>query len=142
MWVLQKPNGREKNIENTEKINTFFQPSEKLEFTVYIQNKTIYTLPLRLFIQIFRSMCIASTGLWFVSLQNSTEELEDGEVMNGMQTELLTSPKTMDALRYSIYVNKNILFQLNVFFKFIVVLFYRKDQDKNTWVKPKSKINC
>ena len=62
--------------------------------------------------------------------------------MNGMQTELLTSPKTMDALRYSIYVNKNILFQLNVFFKFIVVLFYRKDQDKNTWVKPKSKINC
>ncbi|RCU21166.1 hypothetical protein DVA79_22140, partial [Acinetobacter baumannii] len=29
---------------------------------------------------------------------NSTEELEDGEVMNGMQTELLTSPKTMDAL--------------------------------------------
>lgn len=142
MWVLQKPNGREKNIENTEKINTFFQPSEKLEFTVYIQNKTIYTLPLRLFIQIFSSMCIASTCLWFVSLQNSTEELEDGEVMNGMQTELLTSPKTMDALRYSIYVNKNILFQLNVFFKFIVVLFYRKDQDKNTWVKPKSKINC
>ena len=77
-------------------------------------------------------MCIASTCLWFVSLQNSTEELEDGEVMTGMQTELLTSPKTMDALRYSIYVNKNILFQLNVFFKFIVVLFYRKDQDKNT----------
>ncbi|OWK13006.1 hypothetical protein Celaphus_00015120, partial [Cervus elaphus hippelaphus] len=29
---------------------------------------------------------------------NSTEELEDGEVMNGMHTELLTSPKTMDAL--------------------------------------------
>uniref|UniRef100_A0AC11D7D3 Par-3 family cell polarity regulator beta n=1 Tax=Ovis aries TaxID=9940 RepID=A0AC11D7D3_SHEEP len=31
-------------------------------------------------------------------IPNSTEELEDGEVMNGMQTELLTSPKTMDAL--------------------------------------------
>lgn len=29
-----------------------------------------------------------------------------------------------------------------MFFKFIVVLFYRKDQDKNTWWKPKSKINC
>lgn len=115
MWVFQKRNGREKTIENTEKINTFFQPSKKSECTVYIQNKTIYSLPLRLFIQIFNSMCIASTYLWFVSLQNSTEELEDGEVMNGMQTELLTSPKTMDVLRYSIYVNKNILFQLNVF---------------------------
>ncbi|XP_068823475.1 partitioning defective 3 homolog B isoform X4 [Capricornis sumatraensis] len=31
-------------------------------------------------------------------IPNSTEELEDGEVMNGMQAELLTSPKTMDAL--------------------------------------------
>ncbi|XP_044780730.1 partitioning defective 3 homolog B isoform X3 [Bubalus bubalis] len=31
-------------------------------------------------------------------IPNSTEELEDGEVMNGMQTELLTSPKTMDVL--------------------------------------------
>uniref|UniRef100_A0A8C6FQ95 Par-3 family cell polarity regulator beta n=1 Tax=Moschus moschiferus TaxID=68415 RepID=A0A8C6FQ95_MOSMO len=31
-------------------------------------------------------------------IPNSTEELADGEVMNGMQTELLTSPKTMDAL--------------------------------------------
>ena len=118
MWVFQKPNGREKNIDNTEKINTFFQPSKKLECTVYIQHKTIYSLPLRLFIQIFNSMCIASTCLWFVSLQNSIEELEDGEVMNGMQTELLTSPKTMAALRYSIYVNKNILCQFNVFLNF------------------------
>ena len=126
MWVFQKPNGREKNIDNTEKINTFFQPSKKLECTVYIQHKTIYSLPLRLFIQIVNSMCIASTCLWFVSLQNSTEELEDGEVMNGMQTELLTSPKTMDALRYSIYVNKNILFQFNVFLKFIVVFILLK----------------
>ena len=94
----------------------------KSECTVYIQNKTIYSLPLRLFIQIFNSMCIASTCLWFVSLQNSTEELEDGEVMNGMQTELLTSPKTMDVLRYSIYVNKNILFQLNVFLTYSFIL--------------------
>uniref|UniRef100_A0A8B9XG02 Partitioning defective 3 homolog B n=1 Tax=Bos mutus grunniens TaxID=30521 RepID=A0A8B9XG02_BOSMU len=31
-------------------------------------------------------------------IPNSTEELEDGEVMNGMQTELLTSPKMMDVL--------------------------------------------
>ncbi|XP_057407582.1 partitioning defective 3 homolog B isoform X3 [Balaenoptera acutorostrata] len=31
-------------------------------------------------------------------IPNSTQDLEDGEVMNGMQTELLTSPKTMDAL--------------------------------------------
>ena len=122
MWVFQKPNGREKSIENTEKINTFFQPSKKSECTVYIQYKTIYSLPLRLFIQIFNSMCIASTCLWFVSLQNSTEELEDGEVMNGMQTELLTSPKTMDVLRYSIYVNKNILFQLNVFLTYSFIL--------------------
>uniref|UniRef100_A0A8C3YR38 Partitioning defective 3 homolog B n=1 Tax=Catagonus wagneri TaxID=51154 RepID=A0A8C3YR38_9CETA len=31
-------------------------------------------------------------------IPNSTQELEDGEVMNGVQTELLTSLKTMDAL--------------------------------------------
>ncbi|XP_064341133.1 partitioning defective 3 homolog B isoform X3 [Camelus dromedarius] len=31
-------------------------------------------------------------------MPNSTQDLEDGEVMNGAQTELLTSPKTMDAL--------------------------------------------
>nr|XP_058910010.1 partitioning defective 3 homolog B isoform X3 [Kogia breviceps] len=31
-------------------------------------------------------------------IPNSTQDLEDGEVMNGVQTELLTSPKTMDAL--------------------------------------------
>lgn len=29
--------------------------------------------------------------------------------MNGVQTEPLTSPKTKDALRYSLYVNKTIL---------------------------------
>lgn len=110
----RKPNGREKNIENTEKINTFFPAKRNWVHCIY-PDKPFYTLPLRLFIQIFSSMCIASTCLWFVSLQEFTEELEDGEVMNGMQTELLTSPKTMDALRYSIYVNKNILFQLNVF---------------------------
>lgn len=61
--------------------------------------------------------------------------------MNGMQTELLTSPKTMDALRYSIYVNKNILCQFNVFLNFQLFLFYRKDQAKNTGLKPNSKIN-
>lgn len=43
--------------------------------------------------------------------------------MNGVQTELLTSLKTMDALRYSLYVTKDILFQFNVclFFWFMVV---------------------
>lgn len=41
----------------------------------------------------------------FVSLQDSTQNLEDGEVMNGVQTELLKSPKTKDALRYSLHVN-------------------------------------
>ncbi|XP_072817516.1 partitioning defective 3 homolog B isoform X7 [Vicugna pacos] len=31
-------------------------------------------------------------------MPNSTQDLEDGEVMNGAQTEILTSPKTMDGL--------------------------------------------
>lgn len=34
--------------------------------------------------------------------------------MNGVQTELLTLPKTMTAERYSLYVDKNILVQFHV----------------------------
>lgn len=67
---------------------------------------------LRHFIHIFNSVCTAPHPYGFVSLQDSTQNLEDGEVMNGVQTELLTSPKTKDALRYSLYANKNIIFIL------------------------------
>lgn len=64
---------------------------------------------LRHFIHIFNSVCTAPHPYGFVSLQDSTQNLEDGEVM---MTELLTSPKTKDALRYSLYANKNIIFIL------------------------------
>lgn len=123
VWVFQKPNGREKNIESTEKINTCFQSSKKLEHAVYIQSKTIYSLLLRLFIQTFNFMCITSTCLWVCF----TTEFHTG--LRRWSYEWCAD-RTLDIAEnngcievYSTYVNKNILFQLNVWF-FLDYSFY------------------
>lgn len=42
----------------------------------------------------------------FVSPQDSTQELGGREVMNGVQTELFTAPRTKDALRYFLHASK------------------------------------
>lgn len=66
----------------------------------------------------------------FASLQDSTQNLEDGEVVSGVQTDLLTSPKIKDALRYSVHVNEIFSFiSMFVFYWFIDVLIFRKDKD-------------
>lgn len=65
----------------------------------------------------------------FVSLQECTQNLEDGEVMNGVQTESLTSPRIKDALRYSLYVNRISYFN-PMFVSLQLFLFYRRDQNQ------------
>lgn len=52
------------------------------------------------FVQSFSSVSAASTPCDFASFQDSTQNLENKEAMNGEQTELLTSYRTKDALRY------------------------------------------
>lgn len=53
--------------------------------------------------------------------------------MNGVQPELLTSPKIKDALRYSLHVNGifsfNSVFVLLIVYRCFIFIFFRKEDD-------------